>query len=262
MPGSSGSTCEDARMLVIAHRGARNRAPENTIAAFDAALEDGAKALEFDVLVTKDGVPVVCHDEHLMRVAGVEAWISRMSLVELQGLDVGRVCAGWEEPARIPTLEEVLARYAGRAELFIELKAVIDEAVGFRPSSIAADASWPLLSDLDGLVVSSFDPSGPALIREASAGRIPIAHTVSKMMSTLPFLETATTAGASQVHLEISLVSASLVREAAKAGLEILAFTVNTLPEAEALDALGVAGIFTDAPGPILRSLAAGNEQP
>jgi len=75
--------------LIIAHRGASALAPENTFAAFQKAIEDGAEGIEFDVQLAKDGVPIVFHDFNLKRIAKIEKPVSSFTSAELQKLDIG-----------------------------------------------------------------------------------------------------------------------------------------------------------------------------
>src|ERR1044071_4382596 len=75
--------------LVIAHRGASAHAPENTLAAFRRALEVGADGVEFDVRLSRDGVPAVIHDSTLERTGGRADKVSKLTALELQDVDVG-----------------------------------------------------------------------------------------------------------------------------------------------------------------------------
>jgi len=108
--------------LAIAHRGASSYAPENTLAAFDLALTMGARHLELDVELTSDGHVVVIHDDTLDRTTDGSGPVTARTLAELRRLDAGR----WFGPAfageRIPTYEDVLERYRGRAHLHTEIK--------------------------------------------------------------------------------------------------------------------------------------------
>ena len=108
--------------MVIAHRGASSSAPENTLAAFDLALEMGARHLELDVELTRDGHVVVIHDDTVDRTTDGSGPVTAHTLDELRRLDAGR----WFGPAfageRIPTYEDVLVRYRGRAHLHTEVK--------------------------------------------------------------------------------------------------------------------------------------------
>ncbi|HEV2234750.1 MAG TPA: glycerophosphodiester phosphodiesterase family protein [Terriglobia bacterium] len=119
------------RVLNIGHRGAAGEAPENTLAAFDLALRQGADGIEFDVHLSSDGVPVVLHDARLERTSSGTGPVSTMPLAVLRRLDAG----SWfnrRYPARanqryaglkIPTLAEVLQWVARRNCLaFLEIK--------------------------------------------------------------------------------------------------------------------------------------------
>src|SRR6201999_3863999 len=74
--------------LIIAHRGASAVAPENTIAAFEAAIAAGADGIEFDVRLSREGVPVVIHDQTLQRTHGIRRRVGDMTLNELTKLEV------------------------------------------------------------------------------------------------------------------------------------------------------------------------------
>ena len=109
-------------LLVIAHRGASSYAPENTIAAFDLALQMGARHLELDVHLTRDDYLVVIHDNTVDRTTNGTGPVAGQTLAALQGLDAGAWFGEAFAGARIPALAEVLTRYQGRAHLHIELK--------------------------------------------------------------------------------------------------------------------------------------------
>lgn len=148
--------------LIIAHRGSSAVAPENTIAAFSQALKDGTEGIEFDVRLTRDGVPVVFHDSTLKRIAGAEDRISEIRSDELKSIDAG----SWFNGAfpdlaksrfakeRIPTLEETmefLKDFTGW--IYVELKSAADMAG-------LAKAVGEILSRYSGklkLIVKSFN---------------------------------------------------------------------------------------------------------
>ena len=123
----------------IAHRGFHdlNRSRwENTLSAFDAAIERGF-AIECDVLLSADGVPVVFHDEALKRLTGAEGRVHERTATELGLLRVGGTAD------RVPTLEQALDRIAGRAPVLIELKAVAghDDGLVARVGALLANYS-------------------------------------------------------------------------------------------------------------------------
>jgi glycerophosphoryl diester phosphodiesterase len=109
------------RPVVIAHRGASLHAPENTLAAFRLALEQGADGIELDAKLSADRQVVVMHDRSLRRTTGRDAPVGALTLAELKRLDAG----AWFSPAfageRVPTLDEVLETVAGQALVDIEL---------------------------------------------------------------------------------------------------------------------------------------------
>src|SRR5690625_7669581 len=83
---------EGIRPILIAHRGYSAIAPENTLPAFDAAIEAGADALEFDLQETVEGIPVVFHDYDLERTTDGRGWIGETTLAALDGRDAGSWC--------------------------------------------------------------------------------------------------------------------------------------------------------------------------
>jgi len=108
------------RPWIIGHRGVTDSAPENTLAAFDAALAQGVDGIEFDVQLSRDHVPVVYHHRTLYHVGLRGQRPFGLDLADLRLLAV-RGASGQGGP--IPTLEEVLTRYGRRTHLFLEVKA-------------------------------------------------------------------------------------------------------------------------------------------
>src|SRR5438034_7470028 len=110
------------RPLRIAHRGASARAPENTLAAFTEAVRLGANAIELDVHLTADGVPVVIHDATVERTTNGRGEVAAMTSKDLRRLDAGAWFSSRFRGERIPTLEESLEFARGRCALNIEIK--------------------------------------------------------------------------------------------------------------------------------------------
>ena len=108
--------------LLIAHRGASQEAPENTLAAFDLAWQQGADGIEADFRLTRDGRVVCLHDASTGRTAGADLGVAEATLEELRRLDVGAWKGARWRGERIPSLEEVLTRLPAGKRLFIELK--------------------------------------------------------------------------------------------------------------------------------------------
>jgi glycerophosphoryl diester phosphodiesterase len=110
-----------ADFALIAHRGFSSQAPENTFAAFDLAIDNGFAAIELDVQLTADGIPVVLHDGELRRVAGGRhiGSIDRLTAAEAASIDVGSHFGSAFAGERIPRLDAVLRRYSGRTHLHV-----------------------------------------------------------------------------------------------------------------------------------------------
>lgn len=101
--------------LIIAHRGASAYEPENTLRAFQLAIDQGAQMIELDLHTTRDGQVVVIHDETLDHTTNLKGRVDHFTLNELKHADAGK-------GERIPTLNEVLDLTAGKAQLYLEIK--------------------------------------------------------------------------------------------------------------------------------------------
>lgn len=151
-----------SKPLVVAHRGASVEQPENTIEAFEAAIDAGADAVEFDVRMTKDGVAVVMHDPDVSRTTAGTGLVSSMTLEEVRRLRIELPAGG---AAGVPTLEEALECLAGRAAADIEIKNLPGEP-GFEPDRERAVEATHDALDAVGfsgqVIVSSFNPGSIA----------------------------------------------------------------------------------------------------
>ena len=106
---------------IFAHRGASAHAPENTLAAFKTALEQGADAIELDAKLSSDGIVVVIHDESVNRTTGAPGLVSQTSLAGLRALDAGSFLSDKFCGEKIPTLEEVFEAVGQRTFINVEL---------------------------------------------------------------------------------------------------------------------------------------------
>ncbi len=141
--------------LVIAHRGFSSQYPENTMLAFERALALGADGAEFDVQLTKDGIPVVFHDESLKRITGDDQLIKDLTLRELKLYDLSYKFAGQCPVQRIPTLEEYFSLVQHQNFLSIlEFKTAIFEYDGIEQQVIDMIRSYGLNGKI---VLSSFN---------------------------------------------------------------------------------------------------------
>ena len=222
-------------LFLWAHRGASGFAPENTLAAFRLAERLGAPALELDVHLTADGVPVVLHDDSLDRTTDGRGQVQRLSLAAVRAVDAGR----WFAPAfageRVPTLEEVLAWVGDRLRLNIEIK-----------TGAAAEAILPLLRCYPAVrvLISSFQHDVLAGLRQLQP-QIPLGFLTDSRLWRRA-LTRAADAGAESFHPNVDRVSPRLVAAAREAGLKVHPYTVDDAVTALRLQQWGCAGIFTN----------------
>jgi glycerophosphoryl diester phosphodiesterase len=107
--------------VIFAHRGASAHAPENTLAAFELALEQGADAVELDVKLSADGHVVVIHDATVDRTTGAHGRVKDMSLAELRALSAGSFFSSRYSTEKIPMLEEVFESLGKKLFINVEL---------------------------------------------------------------------------------------------------------------------------------------------
>ena len=106
---------------IFAHRGASGYAPENTMDAFKLAVKQGAEGIELDVQLSKDGIPVVIHDETIDRVTNGHGYVKDYTLEELKNFTIMKGKYQEYEHSKIPTLEEVLV-YAKKENLTVNIE--------------------------------------------------------------------------------------------------------------------------------------------
>jgi glycerophosphoryl diester phosphodiesterase len=107
--------------VIFAHRGASTHAPENTLAAFELAIEQGADGIELDVKLSADGHVIVIHDATVDRTTGAHGRVKDMSLAELRSLDAGNFFGARFQGEKIPTLEEVFETVGKKTFINVEL---------------------------------------------------------------------------------------------------------------------------------------------
>lgn len=220
---------------IIAHRCGGRLAAENTLAGLDAAARIGCRGVEFDVVLSADGVPVLMHDDTVDRTTDGSGVVSRLALAQLRGLHVG------DEP--VPLLAEALDRCAELGLWAnIELKSVTggDDAQLGKVVARMLDAAW----DGNG-VVSSFSQEA-LLAAKSQSSR----HACALLFEDLPsgWRDAARSLAAVGVHLDASCVTAAECDALRGAGLAVACYTVNSRAEAERLFAAGVGSVFTDRP--------------
>ncbi len=230
---------------LIGHRGAAGHAPENTLAGLRAAARLGVRAVEFDVRLSRDGVPVLFHDGTLARTTDGHGAVDDHDLAALKTLDAG----GWFAPAfrgeRIPTLSEALAVLADLGlAANVEIKAEADRAAetgrAVAASLARAGSGYP-----GRLLLSSFSP----VALRAAAETVPGLDR-ALLVQTIPrdWQSQCHRIGCAALHVAGDRLTPDLAVAVTAAGLTLRCYTVNDRAAAVALFALGVSGVFSDWP--------------
>ncbi len=225
------------RPFLWAHRGASCCAPENTLAAFAAAVEDGADGLELDIHLSRDGVPVVIHDEKLDRTTDGSGPVAWMTLQQLQQLDAGSWFSAAFAGETIPTLEDVLKTFSGRLRLNLELKDL--------SSGMAVLELLDRYPDAD-VVVSSFDYD---LLRRLRAED---SHLVLAVLfasgSWRHAVQIAKDLSACAFHPALNKVNRLMLAACTQVEMPVYVWTVDCARVARSLVRAGVSGFFTNDP--------------
>ena len=229
------------RPLVIAHRGSSGERPENTLPAFERAIEQSADMIETDLHLSRDGVVVIHHDAELERL-GEQGEIRDRTASELAAMNAA---PGGEVAEKMPTLLDILDGFGERMQFNLELKVGRDDAAydGLEDIVVSAVEERGLMPRM--LFSSFYDPI-LARVRERSASAR-IALLVSPR-APIAIFERAARVAAEAINPEIRLVTKELVEQAHAEGLRVYPYTANETKEMERLLDCGVDGIITNHP--------------
>lgn len=236
------------KILNIAHRGASGYAPENTIAAFEKAVEMKADYFELDVQLSKDGKLVVIHDTTVDRTTDGTGKVREMMLEELRQLDAG----SWFDSAfageQIPTLGQALDRFRGKIGILIEIKSP-SLYPGIEKKVAEALRERNLHKPENGkIIVQSFDHESMKIFNQMMPS-VPVGVLVSydpEGLSDKELEEFATYA--EYVNPNKLMVDAELVERIHAFAMKTTPWTVRDRESAKRLAALKVDGIVTDYP--------------
>ena len=236
--------------LVIAHRGASAYAPENTLSAFNLALELGADGIELDVSLTKDRVPVVLHDDTVDRTTNGHGAVNQMTLAQVKELDASNKFEKYRGE-KIPTLEEVLRAITWRGSVNIELKNLTLQTDGVEA---ATDAVIKSTGAADKVMVSSFNPIALRRMYQLDP-RIPRGLLYRPNLPI--YLRRAwlrPLAHPTAMHPQYSMITRAFVAWAHAKGYKVNTWTVDDPDEMKRLIALGVDAMMTNKPD-VLRKI-------
>ncbi|MGR3278077.1 glycerophosphodiester phosphodiesterase [Acaryochloris marina NIES-2412] len=223
--------------LITAHRGYSQLAPENTIPAFELAIENQADFIELDVQETKDHGLVVIHDSHLMRLAGCDRNLHNLTTTELANLDVGQWFGDAFKHTRIPSLASVMDLAKNRIKLNLELKChgheqeLVNQVV-----ELIHQKNWQ-----QNCVVSSLDFDILRQVRSLDP-ELAIGPVIPPSRPEYPDFEV------DFYSIHFTLAIPEQVKQAHAEGKTIHAWTVNQPSDMQRMIELGVDNIITDQP--------------
>ncbi|MBU0602597.1 MAG: glycerophosphodiester phosphodiesterase [Gammaproteobacteria bacterium] len=230
--------------LWIAHRGGGGAAPENTLAALRTGAAAGFRMVEFDVMLSRDGVPVLMHDETLDRTTNGQGNVNSRDCAELERLDAGSRHGAAFAGERIPTLAtalDTLLSLGLAANIEIKPAAGFERETGEVAARLVA-ARWP--GTAVPPLLSSFSQVALAAAREEAPG-LPRGLLFDDVPDDWPAQLAAHEAVS--LHCNEAALDDATLRALRAAGVPVLCYTVNDGVRAQALIAAGVAGLFTDS---------------
>jgi glycerophosphoryl diester phosphodiesterase len=218
-------------------------AAENSLAGLTAAACIGCRGVEFDTMLSADGVPVLMHDDTLDRTTNGHGPVGALAVAELRQLDLRG------EP--VPLLSEALERCV---ELGLWANIELKASAGCDETELGRSVAHTLARYWNGHgVVSSFSRKALLAVKSqpwCDRRESPWEHGSALLVETLPedWREQARQVGAIAVHLDAARASAEAIATVREAGLAVACYTVNHYAEAEQLLAAGATAVFTDRP--------------
>ncbi|HEU4838527.1 MAG TPA: glycerophosphoryl diester phosphodiesterase [Micavibrio sp.] len=241
---------------VIGHRGAKAYAPENTLESIATAASLGVEWVELDVKLTRDGVPIIFHDEELDRTTNGSGLVAQTDYADIANLEAGSWFGDSFAGIKIPTLEEavdILLKH--NLGLNLEIKPCPGREK--ETAEIALDHLSQIWDEPDKLLISSFQhvslEAAMDLAPDYARGLLIGGEEMPENWKDLAdYLDVKT------INLGSRLVTRAVADEVMDIELPLLVYTVNDPMQARALQKLGVDAFFSDNPDIILENLAGG----
>ncbi len=235
---------------IIAHRGASNLAPENTVAAAKLAWEKNADAVEVDVYLSQDKQVVVIHDKTTKRTAGEELEVAKSTAAELRKLDVGSFKGEQYKGERIPLLEEVIATMPPKKQLFVEIKCGPEVLESLEKTIVASGKREQIVIIGFGFdTVKASKKLMPDIPTYWLVGTKRDKETEAWLPHSPDLVDDVVASGLDGLNVHWAGVNKAFVKSVRKADLGLYIWTVNDPLEGARLSKLGVDGITTDRPG-------------
>lgn len=238
---------------LIGHRGAAALAPENTLAGLLKAKQLGLTWIEFDVMLSRDGVPVVIHDATLKRTTNSSGRVSAKTCAQLESLDAGAWFSRNYAGEKIPRLDAYLkAASQNGLNVNVELKPVVkDEKLTAKMTLKAVAENYD--SNKLEIIISSFSETMLQQVRKLDKN-IKLAFLMHRWRRDYAVI--AKKLACCSIHVNQACLSFKRAQEIKLQGYALLAYTVNDLTRMKELLSWGVDAVFSDMPKGIVKSIA------
>lgn len=233
---------------IIAHRGASKYAPENTMPAFQLAYDMQAEGIETDVQLTKDGIPILIHDETLHRTTGVKGFVKNYTLEEIQKLDAGSYFSPKFNGSKLITLEEFLG-WACNKSLYVNLE-LKNNKIDYKDLESKVLDLLEKYQLKEQTTISSFSSKSVKRMRELDSN-MDVALLRSRRHEDLTGY--AVSLGASSLHINYRLLTHQLIEESKNRNLPLRVYTVNRRGSIMKCLKRQCDGIITDVPDRVLK---------
>lgn len=238
---------------VIAHRGASGIAPENTLIAFQKALEIGVDRIEMDLRQTLDGEVVVMHDKTIMRTTNGWGSVRKLSLKKLKSYSAGSWFHPDFEDEKIPTFKEVLELVNGQTTLLLEVKDGSPYHYGIESNIVKLvneyqANDWCIVQSFNDRILNNFKklPELQSDMQKLFAAFIPVAPFYGGSKFSYKRLKRYTFA--KEINISYKYVTPRVVRKVHEMGKKVNVWTVNDMASLKKFYEMGVDGIITDYP--------------
>lgn len=236
---------------VFAHRGSNKIAPENSKAAFDLALLEGADGFETDIQFSKDSIPLLWHDDEMERIGMPLKTVNQYLWDELELLDISMLSEEFHRYSGLLRLEEFLNLYYKKVHLLLEIKEMNKVEAHIQLKNIKTTINRLLAASIapQKLMISSFELPLLVMLNElypksfiiANTEKKEIADNLADFVKSYPFI--------SGICLEKNLADKNTIEKAKELGLKSLVYTCNSPEEIKKALESKVDIIISDTPG-------------
>ena len=230
-------------MIIYGHRGAKGEAPENTLPGFTHAHRHGIRHFELDLVLSKDGIPVLVHDLTVDRTTGQKGSVAQFTATELENMDARRNTSSWSRKIGIPTLETLLEQFDDLEHLQLEVKKDTRSRL-----NVLCNRLTEIIQRRNLYQTAAITSTDPWFLREIRRRDKNIRIGLVAERKFPKPLNLATRLGCEYFCVNWKILHKEMVDMAHKRNMHVSTWTVNRIHDMLALEDMGVDSIITDYP--------------